>query len=83
MGSSSPDSGKLRPLWGQVTPYPSMSTQNNLFEVSGEYLSSSYSAVEEVTSGHTDIELSLQTRIKVCVYTCVCVYIEHVPPFSY
>lgn len=39
--------------------------ESTFFEKSGEFLSSSHSAIEEVMSGHLDISHSLQDRVEV------------------
>lgn len=50
-----------------MTPCPTLvgRDESDLFEVSGRFLSSQHSTVEEVMSDHQDIYLALQTRVEV------------------
>ena len=50
-----------------MTSYPKLvgHDESDLFEISGKFLSSQHSTVEEVMSDHQDIYLALQTRVDV------------------
>ena len=50
-----------------MPPGPALLNQDksDLFEVSGKYLSSQHSALEEVVSDHEDVYFALQVRLEV------------------
>ncbi len=52
-----------------MTPFASVFNpdRSELFEVSGKFISSRHSAVEEVETDHQDICLALQSRLEVSI----------------
>ncbi len=70
--------GSSRGRWGgsRQQELPSMIGQDEvaMFEVSGTFLSSRHSTLEEVVSGHKDIIQALQARVEVSSLGCVVDY---------
>jgi hypothetical protein len=61
------DSPSDRPQWGCATPPSAVRghAEASPFEVSGEFLSSTHQAIEEIVSGHQDMNETLQARLEV------------------
>ena len=57
-------SSNNRSMWKDATPI-TLSPGSDLFEVSGKFLSSRHSALEEVLSDHHDVCHALQLRLEV------------------
>ena len=61
------DSPSDRPQWGSATPPSAVRghAEASPFEVSGEFLSSTHMAIEDLVSGHQDMKDTLQARLEV------------------
>lgn len=64
--------------WGQGTSPSSLAQSENCspFEVSGQFLSSTHAVLEDITSGHSDMVVTLCGRAEVSwlINTCMCTH---------